>query len=252
MEKIVSRKIFGLVLAVASLTTAGCDKSPLDVTGTTSTSLTPSYSQGVGAGTLTFSENFNTHSNKPNVLETTGQAPSYATGAAVFTGSGANGSERGYLRTVATYSATSFLAEVTVTIPGGVEGNGIAFVGFGRGEPNCAFFCEPYTDASIYLRIMPTDFFGPNVEVTSGADGTIESSGPSAGGNGTHKVQISYNAGTHSITFSIAPVTKGKPATPIVFGPYVLGPEYDASTAHIFFGGAGMDSFDDLSVKVSN
>jgi hypothetical protein len=250
----VSRKTIGLVLALASLT-AGCDKSPLEATNPTAASLAPSFSQGVGAGTLTFSENFNTHSNKPNMLAVTGQAPSYSTGAAVFTGSDFYGFGRGYLRTIANFDATSFQAEVTVTIPGGAlgsPGNGIAMVGFGRGEPNCGFYCEPLTDAVIYLRIMPSDFFGPNVEVTSGADGTIETSGSAAGGNGTHKVQITYNAGTREITLSIAPVTANGPAAkPVVFGPYVLGPEYDASGSHIFFGGAGMDSFDDLSVKVT-
>jgi hypothetical protein len=189
------------------------------------------------------------------VLEVTGQAPSYATGAAVFAGSDFDGFERGYLRTIAGYGATSFQASVIVTIPGGAlgsAGNGIAYVGFGRGEPNCSFYCEPLTSASIYLRIMPSDFFGPNVEVTSDAAGTIETTGSSAGGNGTHKVQITYNADTREITFSIAPVAaKGPAPTPVVLGPYVLGPEYDASSSHIFIGGAGMDSFDDLFVKTS-
>jgi hypothetical protein len=36
-----------------------------------------------------------------------------------------------------------------------------------------------------------------------------------------------------------------------VLGPYTLGAEYDATNSHIFFGGAGMDSFDNLNVKVT-
>ena len=36
-----------------------------------------------------------------------------------------------------------------------------------------------------------------------------------------------------------------------VMGPYVLDPEYDATNSHIFFGGAGNDSFDALNVKAT-
>ncbi len=249
-----SPKTFGIFLFVASLSGTACDKSPLEVTGTAATVPTPAFTSVTAANkSLSFNENFNPRNPRPDMLEATGAAPSYATGAAVFAGSNADGSDRGYLRTIAAnYNTTSFRADVTVTIPGGYAGNGIASFGFGRGEPNCNFFCEGNTDPSIYLRILPSDFYGPKVEATSSADGTLDTV-LGQGGTGTHRVRIEWNATARAITLSImSNYVDGAEFVPTaVLGPYTLGPEYDATNSHIFFGGAGMDSFDNLNVKVT-
>lgn len=249
-----SRKTLGLFMVAAfSLSTTACDNSPLEVTGTTASSMTPQFtSLSAAAKSLSFSENFNLRNPKPDMLEVTGSAPSYATGAAVFAGSEASGSDRGYLRTIAAnYNTTSFRADVTVTIPGGFDGNGIAFFGFGAGEPNCSFFCEANTGPAIYFRIHPSDFF-PKVEITSASDGTLTTAFDE-GGTGTHRVRIVWNADTRAITLSIMSnyVTGAEFVPTAVMGPYILGNEFDATNSHIFIGGAGMDSFDDLNVKAT-
>jgi hypothetical protein len=251
LEKIVNRKTFGLVLIAVSLSSAACDKSPLEVTGTGGSSLAPAYTS-VTTKSLSFNESFTKLTTTPATLEVTGAAPSYSTGAAVFAGSQPSGSDRGYLRTIAAnYNTTSFRADITVTIPGGFDGNGIAYFGFGRGEPNCDFFCEVNTAPAMYLRILPSDFFGPKVEATN-ADGTLDTA-YGQGGTGTHRVRIEWNANTRAITLSIMTnYVDGAVFVPTaVMGPYTLGGEFDATNSHIFFGGAGMDSFDDLNVKVT-
>jgi hypothetical protein len=254
MEKFVSRKTIGLVLVAVSLSSAACDKSPLEVTGTGASSLAPTFaSLSAVAKSLSFNENFNLRNPKPDMLEATGAAPSYATGAAVFAGSEASGSDRGYLRTIAAnYNTTSFMADVTVTIPGGFGGNGIAYIGFGRGEPYCGFYCEPNVDPAIHVRILPSDFFGPKVEITSSSSGTLTTAF-GEGGTGTHRVRIVWNSATRAITFSImSNYVDGAEFVPTaVMGPFVLGNEFNATNSHIYIGGAGMDSFDDLNVKAT-
>ena len=255
MEKFVRRKTIGLVVVAVALGSTACDKSPLEVTGTGPGSLAPTFAKlSPAAKSLSFNENFNPRNPKPDMLEATGAAPSYATGAAVFAGSNPDGSDRGYLRTiVANYNTTSFRADITVTIPGGFGGNGIAYFGFGAGEPNCSFFCEANTEPSIYLRILPSDFFGPKVEATSGSDGTLATA-YSEGGTGTHRLRIVWDANARAMTLSImSNYVEGAEFVPTaVLGPYTLGSEYDITNSHIFFGGAGMDSFDNLNVKATN
>lgn len=249
-----SRKTIGLVLVAVSLSSAACDKSPLEVTGTGASSLSPAFAAlSAPAKSLSFNENFNLRNPKPDMLEVTGSAPSYVTGAAVFAGSEPSGSGRGYLRTIApNYNTTSFRADVTVTIPGGaIAGNGIAFFGFGAGEPDCSFFCEANIGPVIYARIHPSDFF-PKVEITTAGGETLDTA-PDEGGNGTHRVRIVWNADTRAITLSImSNYVAGAEFVPTaVMGPYTLSTEFNTTNSHIFFGGAGTDSFDDLNVKVT-
>jgi hypothetical protein len=240
-----------LVLVAVTLGLTACDRSPLEVTGpdANGNALAPSFA-GLSAAVKTFSfnENFNPRNPRPAMLEVTGAAPSYDTGAAVF-----GGQDRGYLRTIAAnYNTTSFRADVTVTLPGNSGGSGIAFFGFGRGEPNCSFYCEVNTDPAIYLRVMPSDFFGPKVEATSASDGTLTTA-YGEGGTGTHRMRIEWNACTREMTLSImSNYVEGADFVPTaVMGPYVLGSEFDATNSHIFLGGAGMDSFDNLNVKAT-
>jgi hypothetical protein len=251
LEKFVSRKTIEFVLVAVFLSSAACDKSPLEVTGTSTNSLTPAYTT-VTAKSLSFNENFNRISTTPALLEATGIAPSYATGAALFAGS--DDSDRGYLRTIAAnYNTTSFRADVTVTIPGGYAGDGIAFFGFGIGQPNCDFFfCEADTGPVIFARILPSDFNGPKVEITGANENTLSTTF-GEGGTGTHRVRIVWNSDTREITFSImSNYVNGEEFVPTaVMGPFVLGSEFDVTNSHIFFGGAGMGSFDDMNVKVT-
>lgn len=256
LEKYVKKKTPGLFILVAlSLGSAACDKSPLDVTGTPpASSMAPAFaSLSTEAKSLSFNENFTKGLSKTGVLEVTGQAPAYATRAAVFAGTQFDGSERGYLRTIAAdYNTTSFRADVVVTIPGGFGGNSLAYFGFGKGEPNCTFYCEPFAAPSIYARIFPDDFFGPKVEINHSSLFTVATA-LGVGGNGTHMVRITWNKDTHAITFAIMNnyLDDGEFVPSAVLGPLTLGSEFDAANSHIFIGGAGNNSFDNLHVVVT-
>jgi hypothetical protein len=103
-------------------------------------------------------------------------------------------------------------------------GNGIAYFGLGRAEPFCDFFCEPLTDPSIYVRILPSDFFGLKVEITSSTCGTLATT-LGQGGTGTHRVRIAWNSSTRAITLSIMSnyVADAEFVPTAVMGPFTLG-----------------------------
>ena len=181
----------------------------------------------------------------PGTLEQSGPlTPDFTSGAAVFTGGNEFG--RTYLRTAANYDTTNFVAEMTVTVTSGFGGSGLAFVGFGAGVPNCGFFCEPMTAPSIYARIGPNDF-GPFVAITNGA---VENIGSTVdGGDGTHRVRITWNHVTGGFTFAIHRNYAGGPFVPTsIIGPVVVTDVFGDTNSRIFFGGAGNATFDDLRV----
>ena len=171
--------------------------------------------------------------------------PAYTSGTVVFTGAYAG--LRTYLRTTSNYNTTNFVAEVTLTVASGFGGSGIGFIGFGAGEPNCGFFCEPMTAPNIYARIGPNDF-GPFVGITNGE---VEHIGgdPPDGGDGTHRVRITWDHATGEFTFAIHRYYTGGPFVPItIIGPVTVTDEFGDSDSRIFFGGAGNATFDDLRV----
>ena len=190
-----------------------------------------------------FVANFNNDA-LPATLEESGSTPLYAGGVVTFPMG--YGGPRGYLRTKANYNNASFTAEVTLTVFGGFGGAGIGFIGFGAGEPNCAFWCEPMSAPSIYARISPDDF-GTAVGITNGP---VEHIGETtAGGNGTHRVRITWNHVTKGFTFAIHRYYTGGPFVPTVtIGPVVVTDVFGDTNSRIFFGGSGNATFDDLVV----
>ncbi len=202
------------------------------------TVLTPSVAQ---AQPKSFSENFNSNL-LPATLEESGSSPTYAGGVVTF------GDARGYLRTKANYNNTSFTAEVTLTVFSDAGGEGIGFIGFGAGEPNCgSFFCEPMFAPSIYARIAPDDFHSGFVGLTNGSEENIGQTG--GGGTGTHRVRITWNHVTKGLTFAIHRFYTGGPFVPTTtIGPVVVTDVFGETNSRIFFGGAGNVTFDDLVV----
>jgi hypothetical protein len=198
----------------------------------------------VAQGT-SFAENFDGNV-RPGTLEESGPlSPAYTNGTVVFTG-GYDGL-RTYLRTVSNYNTTNFVAEVTVTVATGFGGTGIAFVGFGAGEPNCGFYCEPMTAPNIYARIGPDDF-GPFVGVTNGTQEHVGGDPPD-GGDGTHRVRITWDHATGEFTFAIHRDYTGGPFVPTtIIGPVEVTDEFGDNNSRIFFGGAGNATFDNLRV----
>lgn len=199
--------------------------------------LTPSVAQ---AQALSIVEDFNSNA-LPATLEESGLSPNYSGGVVTFPDY-----DRRYLRTIANYNNSSFIAEVTVTVSTGFGGEGMAFIGFGAGEPNCGFFCEPMVAPNIYARIGPDDF-GPFVGVTNGI---VEHIGDTVdAGDGTHRVRITWNHVTQEFTFAIHRYYAGGPFVPTtVIGPVVVTDVFGDSNSRIFFGGAGNATFDDLQV----
>ncbi len=197
----------------------------------------------VAQGT-SFAENFDGNV-LPGTLEESWDSPVYADGVVLFPG--ALDGDRRYLRTIANYNTTNFVAEVTVTVASGFGGAGMGFIGFGAGEPNCGFFCEPMTAPNIYARIGPNDF-GPFVGVTNGTTEHIGGD-PEDGGDGTHRVRITWNHATGEFTFAIHRYYTGGPFVPTtIIGPVTVTDEFGDSDSRIFFGGAGNATFDDLRV----
>jgi hypothetical protein len=183
------------------------------------------------------------------MLQATGTPPSYTNGAVTF-----DLYARGYLRTIAAdYNTTDFIADVTVTVtsPWIGNGSGITFFGIGDGEPNPYFFDEPNTNAAVYARLMPDDFYGPAVELTTSIAGsTTYTTVAGEAGDGTHRLRLSWNHLTSELTFSIdTDWIPGTPFTPTaVMGPVAVPGLFNGANAHIFFGGAGNATFDDLRV----
>jgi hypothetical protein len=185
------------------------------------------------------------------MLEVTGKAPSYVNGAVTF-----DLTQRGYLRTIdADYNTVSFTADIVVTVTSPLLGNGagITFFGIGDGEAS-SFYDEPGPSAAVYARLMPNDFFGPKVELTTsvGGDRTSVDAFDQAG-DGTHMLRIKWNAATSELTFLIdTNYVPGSAFTPTAtMGPVAVPGLFDGTNAHIFFGAAGNAVFDDLHVVVT-
>jgi hypothetical protein len=238
METLVNRTRFAPAVFLATLSLAACsDTSPTDI---------PSRSYAAIGG-QTFVANFD--KGESVRLEATGQSPVYSNGAAVFVGG-----DRGYLRTIDSYGASQVRADVIVTVAGGTGPSGIAFIGLGGGAPGW-FYGEPNGDGpTVYARILPNDFFGPDMQLTDATDGLqeLEKSG-GIGGTGTHRVRMTWTPTTGSLTFAIdqhyaagaefvADATLSRNVDAAVF----------AAGARIFIGGSGNVSFDRLQVVVSD
>jgi hypothetical protein len=236
-------------LAALVLAASACDRPAADLNA-------PGIPDAVSnAKSITASksihENFNLNVKAPSVLEATGTAPSFINGAVTF-----DPYSRGYLRTIdGDFNTVSFTADIVVTVvsPRHGNGDGITFVGIGDGVPS-GWYGEPSSNAAVYARLMPSDFFGPNVEFTTSiGGGTSATYAPGQAGDGTHKVRISWNKSTSEVTISIdSNWVPGTAFTPdATSGPISAAGLFDGTNAHIFFGGAGSATFDDLHVVVA-
>ncbi len=244
------------VLAAFSVVSTACDRSPADVAGPASsaTRLTPSYTKWSDVvREFSFNENFNLKVKAPSRLESTGYPAVFTNGAANFTG---HGSDRGYLRTIAgNYNTVGFQAEITVTVTSQGEGGGLAIVWFGLGDglPFNSFYNEPIEGRAVHARLLPTEFFGPKVELNIADAGwdQIQETAFGQAGDGTHRLRITWNHNTSQLTFEIQTnYVSGQPFVPTAtMGPISVPTDFfNGTNAHIFFGGAGQAVFDDLHV----
>ncbi len=243
------------VLAAFAVLATACDRSPADVAGPASsaTTLTPSYAKWSDVvHEFSFNENFNPRVKAPSRLESTGNPAVFANDAANFTGHGSN---RGYLRTIAgNYNTVGFQAEVTVTVTSQGEDDGSAIVWFGLGDGLAGnYYNEPVAGRAIFARLLPTEFFGPKVELNTANDGSDQILAAAFGqaGDGTHRLRITWNHNTSQFTFEIQTnYVSGQPFVPTAtMGPISLPAGFfDGTNAHIFIGGAGQAVFDDLHV----
>ncbi|MEO5510634.1 MAG: hypothetical protein ABIS27_08375 [Longimicrobiales bacterium] len=238
-----------ILLVACALAATACDNTPMQVV---EPSLSPSFSAVTSAEKrMSFNENFDLKGSSARLLENTGAPPTYSNGGLIFPGS-----DRGYLRTIASnYNNTSFKADITMTIVGGFPGTGtaIAFFGFGTGEPDYGFFGEPTTDPSIYARVMPDEFNGPSVQITNATGGVLQegaAEAPGQGGNGTHRLRISWDRETKEFTvFVHTNYVEGTAFVPTaVLGPIAVPGVFDDTNSRIYFGGAGNVTFDNLHV----
>jgi hypothetical protein len=238
-----------IALGALFLVAGACDRAPADINAPTAPA-SASFDKSITAS-KSISENFNLNVPSPSVLEATGTAPSFINGAVTF-----DAFNRGYLRTIdADFNTVSFTADivVTVTSPHHGNGDGISYFGIGDGQP-AGSFGEPTSNAAVYARMMPDDFFGPEVELTTSVGGhTSATTAAGEAGDGTHMLRIKWDHVTSELTFAIdTDWTPGTEFTPTaVMGPVAVPGLFNGSNAHIFFGGAGNATFDNLHVVVS-
>jgi hypothetical protein len=192
-------------------------------------------------------ESFTTEASLNNgTLQVNGGAPTLDSGAAVFA---QWEGDRGYLRTAQNYKNLDFIAEVTIGVVSGAGGGGgIAFFGAGPGVPNPYFFLEPYSDASIYVRMMP-DEFGATTEVTNA--GVEHEATTIDGGDGTYRVRIVWNHVSGTVTYAFQKNYAGGVFAPtFTSAPIAFGGVSNLTDDNfrVFLGGAGNATFDDLVI----
>lgn len=192
------------------------------------------------APVLSLAEDFSGNT-LPDTLEESGPAPVFAGGVVTFPNDA-----RRYLRTVANYDTTPFVAEVTVTINSGQGGgSGIVFFGLGAGEADGNFYGEPTVAPAAYARISPSDFYNFFALATSGGQPDYIEGLP---GSGTHRVRINWDAATSTFTIAVHPHYAGGPFVSAQTFSEVLSEAYGPTNSRIFFGGAGDAVFDDLQI----
>ncbi len=233
------------LLMIGALGATACESTPFE----TNDSARPQFA---AINSPTFNENFNPNRKPAGRLEQTGYGTvDYQNGVAAFPGM----AERAYVRTIAGYGDVDFRADITVTLTGGVGSIGIGFFGFGAGDTQeCAWYCEPVQGPAIYGRIMPDDFWGPSVNVTNATGGIMEGENNwGEGGDGTHRLRITWKAATREFTFAIdTDYVEGTGFTPTtVYTTTVDAGVFDATNSRIYFGGGGNTSFDNFHVTVT-
>lgn len=185
----------------------------------------------------------------PATFEETSSSPNYTANGVQFPGGGDG--ERRYIRTVfSDFAASDFIAEVTVTIVGG-GGYANGFFGLGTGERNAVLeqgWGEPVAGVHAFLRVTPTAWPQGLQVFTSGSENSPKVE-PWVG-DGTHRLRMIYDADAQTIAFEVHANYAGGPfvATHSVAPISVADVGYDATNAHIFFGGAGNVTYRDFVV----
>ena len=222
-------------------------------------------------GAVSFNEDFSSNTAGPNLGLKGGSSANidFSAGNARFTGTNPLGAERAYIGTSTNFNlAEDFTVEVQVTVPLGGGGNGVALFGFGpgtigasgpEGDPS---YYEPSVGPSAYIALIPTDFPQPgsasnityadfNAGNTGGTAATFYQSGGNDVllGSGTHRVRMTYDASTTTLTFSYQANSSG---SFIDLGPGInIGDNgFNSTTGQIFMGGAGGVTYDNVSVTV--
>jgi PEP-CTERM putative exosortase interaction domain len=220
---------------------------------------------------VSFSEDFSSNTAGPNLGLKGGSSANidFSAGNARFTGTNPLGAERAYIGTSTNFNlAQDFTVEVQVTVPSAGGGNGVALFGFGSGTPGDSSagggpsYYEPSAGPAAYVALIPDDFGNPgsnskisyadfNAANTGGTAATFYASGGNDVilGSGTHRVRMSYNASTTTLTFSYQEDSIG---SFINLGPSInIGDNgFNSTTGQIFMGGAGGVTYDNVNVTV--
>jgi len=207
--------------------------------------------QSAQATPISFIENFSNAGSLPGpFLEQSAMwtAATFNGVNATFAGVGDWG--RSYLRTIDDdYNTASFVAVVTVTIFNN-GGAGCVFFGMGVGDPFSSYYAEPRTGSHLFLRPQPDNFAaGAVVVVDQGVETGFLGD---LSGTGTHRLQMTWDAGLEEMTFAIHQDYSGGPfVASSTFGPFNGSNNgFNGANARVFFGGTSGTTFDDLVVTV--
>ena len=167
---------------------------------------------------------------------------------------GAGMEGRVYLRTAdSIFSSISFVAEITATVtaPPDLPPQGIVFFGMGEGLPRSDYSDEPKDGSHVFCRVFPEAFFDAAFVVTSNLVENPVAGVGSAGGVGTHRLQLKWNAETLTAQFLLHAHYQGGPFVPTA----TLAPVdcsangFNAFNARLFFGGGGGTMYSDFTVR---
>lgn len=210
------------------------------------------WSSGAAATPSGFTEDFSGGGMPASMEDVSSPAGTTTwTGSATFSGS------RHFVRTISSdYNTVSFTFEGTVTL-GGTSISSLAWLGMGEGVNSGRMYFPqgPFVGAEVgpvgfdngFVRM--TDY-----HVTSGATGTSGLLGNGNGGWGlgtVHRVRMTWDHVAQSATIGL---DQGYDGVTYVedFTHTLVGSDngFTAANSHLFFGGSGDVSFDDLVVTV--
>ena len=201
------------------------------------------------AGTFTahadlINEDFSSGTLPPTLQIASGTAVSFTGGAALFTGLTAN--DETSLRTVeADFYGQSFVAEVTFNLP-----IGAGFFGMGNGGLSAPPSLVGPLGPAIWLDMRN----GSNWAWEDGAFPAASngSMGIPLPGNGTFRVQLSWDSIAKTAVFAVDQNYVGGPFVADFTSPAINGADngFTNTSTRIWFAGQRNESFDDFNVKI--
>lgn len=201
---------------------------------------------GTSANAQILSEDFNSGT-LPPLFEVVG--PSITFGGGVVSFNGLGDPTRTYLRTVSGnyFALGSFVAEVTLISP--TSSVGTAFFGLGSGTQNPGFFSEP-AGPTFHLRMSPNNIAGGSSSYSDGGTGFASNTTFGAAGSGVHRLRLTWDFIAQTAIFDVDVNYAGGAFVPDLTTSVVNAADnsFDSANAHLFFGGSGFNSFDDLRV----